>query len=92
MQALIMKAKDVGAITPRKCQSLFIQLSASGQRKNERVQIQGEQPQTLQKLLAFHKDNLSYSPANLRKLLLCADENQFDCRFNSSERHLRVIG
>ena len=93
MQSLIMKAKSVGAITPRQHRSLFTQLSAAGYRKREPVRLEPEHPQTLGRLISVHRNDLGYSEADMAALTFCVSEEQFRSRFRGVTEHgLRVVG
>lgn len=94
MQAIIMQARKIGAISPTRCKLLFIEISKSGQRKVERVQIEAEEPKTLKKLIDLHKTRLKYSDEQLAALTYCTDTTQFEARFgggaNASASRLKV--
>lgn len=94
MQALIRRAHDTGAITPRKYRSLFTAMSAAKQRKVEPVTISPESPSTLEKLVEYHRKTLGYSDQQLRDLLFCLDGEQMERRYgatSSSKHRLRVV-
>ncbi|QDT43451.1 Helix-turn-helix domain protein [Gimesia alba] len=85
MQALVMKARDVGAITPRKHKTLFTQMSRLGYRKNEPELISQEYPSTIKKICNTYLNELGYSKADLAKLTFCVDERQFNERYLPGE-------
>ena len=69
MQALIVRAKDLEAITHRRYTSLFQQLSRLGYRKNEPFPILREKPRSVKMLLDAYKEQLAYTDEELAQLL-----------------------
>ena len=75
MSALLKRAADLGMITERNARYIWMQFSKAGYRLREpaEIDIVVEEPRTLTKLLALHRDSLGYSINDLAQLL---DENE----------------
>ncbi|MDE2935658.1 MAG: XRE family transcriptional regulator [Chloroflexota bacterium] len=79
MQALIMRARDLGLISNRKKQRLFMELSRAGYRLREPRELDPmpEQPTGVQRMLERFARNLNWSPVELRNWLgACGDDLQ----------------
>ncbi len=57
MQALIMRAHDLGAITDRQKRSFYMRLSQLGYRKHEPVEIPREEPTLVRRVIDFHQQS-----------------------------------
>lgn len=64
MQAIVMRCRDVGAITERQARYLFQQISARGWRKAEPVEIPAERPRALRQMAEM----LYGTPIDYRRL------------------------
>ena len=69
MQAIIMRAKDIGAIPERSAYYLFAQLSKAGYRTREPGGFPREQPMLLSKIVEVYLNKLEYTPADICELL-----------------------
>ena len=71
MSALLKRGSDLGTITERNARYIWMQFSAAGYRLREPVEldIATEEPQTLAKLLAFHRESLGYNVSDLASIL-----------------------
>ncbi len=69
MSALLRRASDLGTITPRTKQYLWMQMGMRGYRKNEPVNIPPEEPTLLCELLDFHRENLGHGTEELAKIM-----------------------
>lgn len=71
IQALIHRAWQVGAISKRKYQALFRQISALGFRRREppELDLPPEEPSLLRQLVVLHRDALQYGMEQLAHLL-----------------------
>ena len=71
MQALVMRAYHVGAISDRQRRSMFVRLSKAGYRTREPETLDPpiETPQRMRQMAQAHLDQLEYSRAELRDLL-----------------------
>jgi Zn-dependent peptidase ImmA (M78 family)/transcriptional regulator with XRE-family HTH domain len=78
MAALIMRARDLGAISERKYRTLFTHLSWQGYKTNEPFPIAIEEPQLLKRLVAYHRDDLGYNNFDLARLLFSPDPQFFE--------------
>ena len=71
MQALVMRARDLGAIDARQHKSLMVQLSKNGYRTREPVNLDPpvEQPTLLFDLVQYFEQSMEFSRAELLALL-----------------------
>lgn len=71
MQALLMRAKSIGAITPRQSQYLWQQINKHGFRFQEPPELDFpyDEPIIIPTILKFHIENLKYSVTELAKIL-----------------------
>jgi Zn-dependent peptidase ImmA (M78 family)/transcriptional regulator with XRE-family HTH domain len=76
LQALIVRAKDVGLINETRYKSLFEQLSRAGYRKNEPVVIEPERPILFNKLIDYHQNKKKLTIAQLANKA-CVLEHDF---------------
>lgn len=93
MQALIRRAKDVGAITDAKYKSLSVRISQLGYRKNEPNPLEPETPKMLRWLIDLYLQERGYSVKELSAAMLC-QEQEFRRLFLEEEngQGLRVFG
>jgi Zn-dependent peptidase ImmA (M78 family) len=61
MQALILRARDIGCISRKRASRLFMQMSSLGYRTIEPVQIPPEEPVLAQRIMSLHRDVHGYS-------------------------------
>jgi len=83
MQALIMRAKKLKCITESQYKSLFVQLSKSGYRRNEPIEIPQQKPELLNKLIKTYLEDLDYSPRELASVLKLNDFDFQETYLNS---------
>ncbi len=71
MAAILMRAQDLGAITPNQARYLWMQMAKAGYRTREPVELDvtGEQPRLLRELIETHVDELDYTEDDLGKIL-----------------------
>lgn len=69
IQALLMKAAEVDAITSSRKRSLYVQLSRKGWRKKEPGHIPQEQPQVFYEVFNLHLNDLGYTPVELAEAI-----------------------
>jgi len=71
----VWRAPDLGTITERNARYIWMQFSKARYRLREpaEIDIRVEEPRTLMKLLALHREYLGYSINDLAQLL---DENE----------------
>lgn len=67
MQALIMRAHDLGAISDRQKRSFFTRFSQLGYRKTEPVTIPREEPTLIRRVVDFHRTEHGYTDADLSR-------------------------
>lgn len=70
MAALILRARDIGEITEKRCTSLYQMLSRLGYRKNEPIEIEAEKPNLARELLTLYREQWQYSYADLADLTM----------------------
>jgi Zn-dependent peptidase ImmA (M78 family)/DNA-binding XRE family transcriptional regulator len=76
MAAIIMRARDLGCVTERKAQSLFMHLGVVG-RIEEPFPIGVEEPENILKLVELHRRELGYNDIDLARLLFTPDPQFF---------------
>lgn len=89
MQALIMRATRLGAISVTRQRTLMIQMSKHNYRIHEPVEIPRERPTLIGELIAFHLDKLSFSRQQLAEALHVFAE-EFSARYLRPQ--LRAVG
>lgn len=77
MSALLRRASDLGTITPRTKQYLWMQMGMRGFRTHEPVEIPPEQPTLLKELLDFHQTNLGHGPLDLAQIMCVVPSELF---------------
>lgn len=91
MQAIIRRAKDTGAITPRKYTSLNAYISKLGYKKDEPEPIAPEYPTTMNRLIDVHQNQLGYDIEELSRLVYCY-EDRFRRRYLGEDgNQLRIV-
>ena len=93
MQALIRRAKDVGAINDARYRSLSVRISQLGYRKNEPNPIKAETPKVLRWVIDLYLRDRGYSVKELSAATLCL-EGEFRREYLSEEdgQGFKVIG
>jgi Zn-dependent peptidase ImmA (M78 family) len=76
MAALLMKASDLGKITPRQKTYLWTQMGKQGFRLREPVEIPHEKPTILQDIINVHLEDHGYSVSELSHVV-ASFENEF---------------
>lgn len=71
MAALLMRARDLGKVSPRMERYLWMQMGKAGYRNREpaSLDIPKEQPKLLSEIVDFHRNELQYSLAELGRLV-----------------------
>lgn len=92
MQALIRRAKDLGAITSAKYKSLCVRISQLGFRKNEPNPIEPEYPRTIKSVIDMYIRERNYSAEEVARVMLCSPA-EFEEVFVSSDpgHRLRLV-
>lgn len=92
MQAILMRAHDLGLVTMNQKRYLFMQLSKAGYRLREPPTLDPpeERPTLLRRIITHHRRNLAYSVADLCKVMAI---NEGDLRgwYFKDEPQLRVL-
>lgn len=70
MQALVMRAYQLGRISDRQRRSFFTRLSQAGYRKQEPHPLPDEEPTMLRRLIEFHRVEHGYSVSELAEALV----------------------
>jgi Zn-dependent peptidase ImmA (M78 family) len=70
MSALLMRARDVGSITPRHAKTLWVEMGKMGYRQREPVELDlpPEKPKLLEEILGVYCNQMGYTLKNLAKL------------------------
>ncbi len=91
MQALIMRARDLGVITDRQTRSFFTRFSQLGYRKTEPVTIPREEPTLIRRVLDFHRAEHGYTDADLSRAARLSQE-EFHAVYGAGEPpRLRLV-
>ncbi len=88
--ALVLRARDLGAITPRQATRLYMDLSRLGYRLLEPVVIPVEEPSTVRHILQIHQEEHGYSMQELG-LIAGIGETEVRRRLFGSERLLQSV-
>jgi len=89
IQALVRRARDVGAISSDRYKSLCVQISKAGMRKDEPNPITPETPRNLESVLTAHRNENGYGAIELSEIAL-ANPDEFSELFSSALRGLRI--
>lgn len=79
MAALLMRARDVGKVSPRMERYLWSQMSRAGYKTREpaELDVPREEPRLLDEIIQVHRQDLGYGLAELSELMaLREDETQ----------------
>lgn len=91
MQALIMRARDLGTITERQMRSWFMRFNQLGYKKHEPIETPREQPGLLRRIVAFHRTEHGYSDQELSTAARLS-EREFAAIFGAGEQpRLRLL-
>lgn len=91
MQALIMRAHDLGTITNRQRRSWFMRFNQMGYRKAEPVQIPREEPGLVHRVVDFHRSRHGYSDQDLSAAARLREE-EFNLAFGTEQKpRLRLV-
>jgi Zn-dependent peptidase ImmA (M78 family)/DNA-binding XRE family transcriptional regulator len=90
MQALIMRAHTLGAISDRQKRSFFTRLSQLGYRKREPVAIPREEPTLLRRVIDFHRQEHGYSVTDLSNVATLSETDFRTSYLDESERRTQL--
>lgn len=90
MQAIVRRARDLGAISADRYTGILIQFSKRGWRLKEPVDLPLEQPHLLADLVSLHREDLGYSNAELADLL-CLSEEELRSRYLGEPWRPRIV-
>jgi Zn-dependent peptidase ImmA (M78 family) len=91
-QAIIYRAKDVGAISETKFKSLFIELSRFGERKREKHEIDIDKPTLFNKVVDVHEKSLGFTRKRIAEELGGITESDFNNWFGyENNSKLRIV-
>jgi Zn-dependent peptidase ImmA (M78 family) len=68
--SLVMKAKNIGAISDYRCASLWKEINFRGWKMREPNPIPREKATLIGEIISFHRDDLAYSDAQLEQSLM----------------------
>jgi Zn-dependent peptidase ImmA (M78 family)/transcriptional regulator with XRE-family HTH domain len=81
MQALAMRAANLGTITDRQLRTLYMTMSKLGWRKAEPVAIEPENPRVIPAILDVYFRQKKFAIADMTSLTMCFDEAEFTAEF-----------
>jgi len=92
MQALLYRAKQIGAISDNQSRYLWSQMSKRGFRLNEPIELElsDEVPSTIEELIQVHLDDFNYSIEELSKALHIYPA-EFETMYGTKTSHLRLV-
>jgi len=90
MAALILRARDLGFITPKRTSRLYMQMSSLGYRKVEPVPVAIEEPAVARKIIDIHRKVHGYSLDDLVKLVGVPEE-EFRAHHLTDRVKLRAV-
>ena len=90
MQALILRARDLGVISRQKASRLYTQMSRMGYRRVEPVALPVEEPSALRRIMDTHQQVHGFTIANLAERV-GLPEADFQNHFVSDRRTLRAL-
>lgn len=91
-QAIIYRAKAIGAISDSKFKHLFIELSRFGERKRETIEIALDMPVLFKKIISVYENELTYSRKAIAEDVFGISEQDFNNWFEFDDRpRLRVV-
>ena len=91
MQALILRAHSLGAISDRQMRTLYMKMSANGWRKKEPVEIPLEKPSVVQALVDVHLKEHGYTVAELCNAIRASQEDFQNDYLKTAEPKLRIF-
>jgi Zn-dependent peptidase ImmA (M78 family)/transcriptional regulator with XRE-family HTH domain len=93
MQALLLRARDLGQITSRHLKTLYTEMSRAGYRTREpaELDITGESPTILRELLDLHRHTFGYSIEELSQLLDAFPDETEAMYFPSDRPRLQLV-
>jgi len=91
MQALTMRACDLGKITEHQKRRLFMQMSKRGYRRHEPIYIEREEPTFVKALVKFHFDELGYGVRELSDALNVLEADMYEMYPRVLRKPLRLV-
>lgn len=87
MAALLKRATDLEAITPRKARSLWVELGKAGYRKREPLELDlpNESPSLLNEIIQTYTDDMEYSVVELSQMLNLTKKETTQIYFESEK-------
>lgn len=93
MAALIKRAADLDRISQRHYQTLFAELSRSGWRTREPIQIEPEHPTVLRDAIGVHLRDHQIGQEELKRTAFLVDTDEFVRTFvPATDQPFRVVG
>ncbi|MCP4631037.1 MAG: ImmA/IrrE family metallo-endopeptidase [bacterium] len=94
IQSLLMRAKDIGAITPNQSRYLWTQISQKGMRNREPPQLDfpPEKPTILPEIFKYHFESLGYNINELSNILHIYPQALSAMYSGASEEIRRITG
>ena len=92
MQAIIRRARDVGAINSSAYQSLCVRISQLGYRKNEPNPLKPETPKTIRRMIEMYLSDHGYTIAELSAAMHCSEQEFRDVYLrNDDQSQVRLM-
>lgn len=87
MAALLKRAMDLEAITPRRARSLWVELGKAGYRKREPIELDlpRESPGLLNEIIQAYTDDMGYSVSELARMLSLTEKEIIQIYFESGK-------
>jgi Zn-dependent peptidase ImmA (M78 family) len=94
IQALLMRAKQLGIIEDWKQRQMFMKLSKAGFRLREPEELDppAEPPQRIQQIISFHKNKLGYTDSDLQIALATSIDDIYSMYFQGTPHLWKQIG
>lgn len=90
MQALLVRARNLHAISKAEYEYLWKQISRAGYRLREPIEIAREESKALKRMIDFHMKDLNYSISDLARLLRLK-ASEFTKTYLGFEQHLKLV-
>lgn len=90
-RALVYRAKALGCISDVKYKTLMIELSRNGERTNESIEVEIDDPKIFKKLFEVHKSEFHYSNEDLSKALLVSENYINDIQRTHQIKQFKIV-
>ena len=80
MAAILYKAREMGMLTANQAKYLWMQMAAKGYKKQEPIEIEGDNPTLLREIIDAYIEDMGYDKTELAKILYLS-EDEFDVNY-----------